>query len=160
MTAVETLILVAALGSALVAGVFWGFSTFIMRALGRLAPGEGIAAMQAINVTVFTPWFMGPFFGVPLLCLVIAGLAVFGGPLAGSWWLYAGCGLHVFGCFAVTAAGNVPLNDRLAAVDRSSEEGGQLWAHYLRRWTFFNHVRTAASLAASVLLLLALHAGI
>ena len=34
----------------LVAGIFFAFSTFIMRALGRLRPAEGVAAMQAINV--------------------------------------------------------------------------------------------------------------
>jgi uncharacterized membrane protein len=158
MTLAELLVLVAALASALIAGVFWGFSTFIMRALGSLSPKNGIAAMQAINVTVFTPWFMGLFFGTPLLCIVIAALAWWRGEPAESLNLYLGCGLHVIGCFAVTAAGNVPLNERLAAVACDSEEAARLWRHYQRRWSLFNHLRTAASLAAAVLLLLALKA--
>ena len=42
----------AAIGSGLIAGVFFAFSTFVMRALGRRPPTEGMAAMQAINVAV------------------------------------------------------------------------------------------------------------
>jgi hypothetical protein len=36
--------------SSLIAGVFFAFSTFVMKALVRLPPAQGIAAMQAINV--------------------------------------------------------------------------------------------------------------
>jgi uncharacterized membrane protein len=36
-------------------------------------------------------------------------------------------------------------------VDPSGAEGASLWARYLKDWTFWNHVRTIASLAASVL---------
>ena len=39
----DTLTLIAILGAALVAGIFWAFSTFIMRAFGRLPPAGGIA---------------------------------------------------------------------------------------------------------------------
>ncbi len=54
-TVVNAMILFCALGSALVAGVFFAFSTFVMKALGRLQPEQGIAAMQSINVTVLNP---------------------------------------------------------------------------------------------------------
>ena len=60
--------LIAALGSGLIAGVFFAFSTFVMKALARLAPAEGIAAMQSINVVVLNPWFLGAFFGTALGC--------------------------------------------------------------------------------------------
>jgi uncharacterized membrane protein len=42
--------LFSALGCGLVAGVFFAFSTFVMNALTRLAPKEGIAAMQSIRL--------------------------------------------------------------------------------------------------------------
>lgn len=45
-----SLTLVAALGSGVVAGVFFAFSTFVMKALGHLSPPIGMAAMQSINV--------------------------------------------------------------------------------------------------------------
>lgn len=51
-TALFVLAALAALGSALMAGTFFAFSSFIMGALGRLPPAEGISAMQSINVVV------------------------------------------------------------------------------------------------------------
>jgi uncharacterized membrane protein len=47
--------LASALGCGLVAGVSFAFSAFVMPALKRLKPAEGIAAMQAINVAAVTP---------------------------------------------------------------------------------------------------------
>jgi uncharacterized membrane protein len=48
------LTLFAALGCGLVAGVFFAFSTFVMKALARLPAEQGIAAMQAINAAAAT----------------------------------------------------------------------------------------------------------
>jgi len=44
-----------AVAAALVGGILFAFSTFVMRALARQPPAAGIAAMQAVNATVFTP---------------------------------------------------------------------------------------------------------
>jgi uncharacterized membrane protein len=57
------LALVAALGCGLMAGTFFAFSVFVMRALGRLPGAHGIAAMQSINIAVVNPWFMTVFMG-------------------------------------------------------------------------------------------------
>jgi uncharacterized membrane protein len=46
------LTVVAALGCGLNAGVFFAFSSFVMAALRRLPPAQGIAAMQSINVEI------------------------------------------------------------------------------------------------------------
>lgn len=59
---------VSALGCGLVSGIFFAFSTFIMRALARLPPAEGIAAMQSINVAVINRWFFAAFFGTAVCC--------------------------------------------------------------------------------------------
>ncbi|WP_338017020.1 anthrone oxygenase family protein [Myxacorys almedinensis] len=45
----------------------------------------------------------------------------------------------------------MPLNDALASVKPDSPEGATLWARYLTDWTFWNHVRTIAALAAAAL---------
>jgi uncharacterized membrane protein len=50
--------LVAVLGCTLIAGVFFAFSNFVMNALSRLSPAQGIAAMQSINLTLTNPLFM------------------------------------------------------------------------------------------------------
>ena len=58
---VVALVVAAVLGSGVVAGFFFAFSVCVM--LARLAPAEGIHAMQAINVVVLNPWFFTAFFG-------------------------------------------------------------------------------------------------
>src|SRR3546814_16581511 len=40
----------AAFGAALVGGVFFGFSNFVMAGLGRTPPEQGVAAMNSINI--------------------------------------------------------------------------------------------------------------
>jgi uncharacterized membrane protein len=66
------LILAAALGAGLVAGIFLAFSAFIMAALKRLPPEGGISAMQSINVTVLNPVFFFVFFGTAVAALILA----------------------------------------------------------------------------------------
>lgn len=141
--------LLAVLGCGLVGGVFFAFSNFVMRGLGRLPPPEGIAAMQAINITVINPGFMGIFLGTAALSLFLAIAAVQRWPQPSALYGLAGSLLYLIGSFGVTIACNVPLNDSLARVDPQSPEGAQLWSHYLVWWTIWNHVRTVASVAAS-----------
>ena len=147
-------VLIAAIGAFVIGGVFYGFSTFIMQALARVPVPEGIRAMQAINVTVMTPLFLGVFTGTTLLLIVLGIVAGvnFGQP--GAIYVVAGAALYVLGCFAVTMALNVPLNNAIAAADPASAEGAAIWARYLCDWVFWNHVRTAASLAGAVVLVL------
>ena len=56
----------------------------------------------------------------------------------------------------MTVAFNVPLNNRLASAEPDSPAAEALWAHYLSRWTLWNHVRTVASLVAAGLFAMAL----
>lgn len=150
------LTLVAVLGCGLIAGVFFAFSSFVMRALGRLPPAEGMAAMQSINVVVLNPAFLGVFMGTAAACLAVAVLALLRWSQPGSAWLLTGGLLYLVGTFLVTIAFNVPRNDALAAVAATAPEAGPLWAGYLVSWTAWNHVRTAAALAALASFLFAL----
>jgi uncharacterized membrane protein len=150
---------VTAVGAGLVGGVFFAFSTFVMKALGRLRPSEGAAAMQAINVEAPNPAFMLALFGTGLAGLVLAvwGLADLDEPYAG--YLIAAGVVYFVGEVVLTGAYHVPRNNALARVDPESAEGQRLWERYRVDWTRWNHVRTAAGLAASALLMLALQAG-
>ena len=56
---ISILALITALGCGTIAGVFFAFSTFVMKALARLPANEGIAAMQSINVAAVNSWFWG-----------------------------------------------------------------------------------------------------
>jgi len=84
------LTLASALGCGLMAGVFFASSAFVMKALARLPPATGIAAMQSINVAAITPAFMGALFGTATLCVVlaVAALSMWGEP--GAAWLLVG----------------------------------------------------------------------
>ena len=150
------LILFAAVGSALSAGIFFAFSTFVMQALGQQTPASGIAAMQSINITVINPWFMVTFLGPAVVGAVLAISAVTQLDQPGAIYWLAGALLYIVGTIGVTVAGNVPLNDALAVVNPSSAEGATLWARYLTDWTFWNHVRTAAAFVAAALFTLSL----
>ena len=143
-------VVMALLGSALIGGVFFAFSSFIMKALGRVPSAEGIAAMQSINVVVLNPSFLGAFMGTAAISLVIAGLAVYGWEESSAAWFLAGALLYFVGTFLVTGLGNVPLNDQLAAVSATSPDALELWNHYLDRWTMLNTVRTAAAMFAAL----------
>lgn len=134
---VEVLRVVATVACGLVGGLLFVFSAGIMTALGR-TPG-GAEAMRAINAAVLNPVFLGVFTGSALVCaaLVVAVVVAGGSVLVGS-----AAAVHLVGAFGVTVVRNVPMNDALAA--------GRLdWETYRRRWTAWNHVRTAAAVLAT-----------
>src|SRR3954469_17068196 len=89
--------LLAALGCGLIAGVFFAFSTFVMKALARLPADEGMAAMQSINVVVLNPMFLGVFIGTAALCV---GALIFSWrhwPESGAFDLAVGSVLYLLG---------------------------------------------------------------
>jgi uncharacterized membrane protein len=154
-----SLTLLAAVGSGLVGGVFFGFSGFVMKALARLRPPQGIAAMQSINVVAVTPPLMIALFSTALACvaLIVSSFLKWREPVA--MLRLAGGGIYLVATVLVTIVGNVPLNNALAAVDPESTEGAAQWARYVPRWTAWNSLRTVGAIVAAVMLTLALSAG-
>lgn len=152
----SALVLVSALGCGLVAGIFFAFSTFVMKALVRIPPAQGIAAMQSINTTVINPWFMAAFLGTAVACALVAISSLLRWSESGAVYLLSGSLAYLIGTLLVTIVFNIPRNNALAAVDPASASGARLWASYVVSWTAWNHVRTTAALAAAVLLTVAL----
>ena len=143
------LILLSALGCGLSAGVFFAFSAFVMKALARLSPAQGIAAMQSINVAAITPLFMTALLGTAAACVVLAVTALQSWHRSGSAWLLTGSLLYLVGTIMVTRVFNIPRNNALNAVEPASAEGAVLWARFIRTWTAWNHLRTLTSLLAA-----------
>ena len=149
----EILLWFCALGCALLGGVYFAFSAFIMTALRELG-APGIAAMNAINRVILKSWFMPLFFGTTLACAALTIIGVLRLHAPGSLLLIAGGLLYVTGMFGVTMLCNVPLNNALQAVTTESRTGNAIWTDYLRRWTLWNHLRTASCLATAALFIL------
>jgi len=147
-TALFIVAFIGAVGSGMVAGVLFAFSSFVMPALARLSPPEGIRAMQAINVTAVTPAFMALFGGTTAISLLAAVVAIVEWGAPGANWVLAGGLVFFAGTFVLTGAFHIPRNNALAAVQADSEEGHRTWASYLRQWVAGNHVRTLAAAIA------------
>jgi uncharacterized membrane protein len=150
------LTLFAALGCGLMAGVFFAFSAFVMKALGRLPTADGIAAMQAINLAVVNPVFLTAFLGTAAACVltIISSLLRWQDPSA--VYLLIGGVLYLTGSFLVTVAFNIPKNDALASITPTDPDSANRWADYLTGWTAWNNVRMVAALAAAAAFILAL----
>lgn len=141
-TLLTILLWFCALGCALLGGLYFAFSTFIMTALERTGPANGAAAMNSINAVILRSLFMPFFFGTTVGSLVLA----IAGVIEGAWLMIAGGVLYVLGMFVVTMLGNVPLNNALATNPNDDN-----WRHFLVAWTRWNHVRTISCLGAAAL---------
>jgi uncharacterized membrane protein len=147
--------LISILGCTLIAGVFFAFSNFVMNALSRIQPATGIIAMQSINITVINPLFMTTFLGTGVACIFLVISSLLKWHQISSTYSILGSVFYLVGTIGVTIAFNVPLNDALAKVDPNSIEGMKLWATYITDWTFWNHVRALAAVAAAIAISLA-----
>ncbi len=149
------LTVVSAIGCGVVAGVFFAFSAFVMKALGRLPAAQGIAAMQAINRVALTPLFMVVLFGTAVSCaaLAISSLIMWNEPVAR--WLLASSVLYLSAILLIIAY-HVPRNEALATVEPHGTDAESDWVRYRSGWTLWNHVRTVAAFAAAVTLTIAL----
>lgn len=152
----DRLTLAAALGCALNGGVFFAWSTFVMDGLRRAAAPAGIAVMQSINRQAPTPAFMLLWLGTGLVTVVLAVWTAVSGGDRRAVLAVAAAIVYVGGSLVTTFVRNVPMNDRLDRVDADSAEGAAYWREYVRRWTAWNHLRTAAGTLSSGLLIVAL----
>jgi uncharacterized membrane protein len=148
--------IVTLLGCGLIAGVFFAFSTFVMKALAQLPAAQGIAAMQAINITVINPWFMIVFLGTGVACVILIISTLIKWHQPGAVYLLSGSLFYLIGTIAVTMVFNVPLNEALAIAKPDNADSATLWTRYLTDWTFWNHVRTVTSFAGAGCIAIAL----
>lgn len=150
-TFTSVLLWAMALGSGLMAGVYFAFSGFIMKAFDKIETTQSIAAMNSINDVILRSSFMPVFFGSSIGSFLLVTVAII-------YWGQAGAGpaliagmVYFVGMFVCTVVFNVPLNNALARLDPGSDNAQQIWSHYLRTWTKWNHLRTVSSLLTCVL---------
>ena len=132
-----------AIGCGLMAGLFFAFSVVIMKALGRITPAAGTAAMNSINDVILYSLFMPLFWGTTVASAALAVLAIAAWHEAGAKAMLAGGVIYLFGMFVCTVAIEVPLNNQLKS-SAGSDPVLSMWQRYLVLWTKWNHVRTVS----------------
>jgi len=151
------LLVIAVLGSGLMAGLFSSFSNFIMKSLAMISSASGISAMQSINIVIVRPAFILVFFGTGVLSLL--ALVVGWQELNTMARIFGSMGatMYILGGVGVTMVFNVPLNNSLAVVEAGSGAGEKMWQIYLVKWVFWNHVRSLATMLSTLCLVLAVY---
>jgi uncharacterized membrane protein len=156
----RALTLVAVIGAALMGGLFFAFSSFVMPALRRLPDQEGLTAMQAMNEAApSSPSLVTALVGTALVSLVLGISAV---TRLGGDGGNGGAGLQLAGgvlylvAFVLTVAYHIPHNDALGLVDPTGPDAAAAWRDYAQPWVLLNHVRALASVAAVASLTLAM----
>ncbi len=143
---------IAAISTGMMAGIYFAFSVFIMKALNTLPDEVGIASMKSINKVILSSGFMPLFFGSSLLALTL--IVIVDNPLEEPWVKGAGA-IYVVGMFLCTLFFNVPLNNRLENA-KDEKEAQQIWLMYKVQWTRWNHLRSFSSFLACIGYLIAL----
>jgi uncharacterized membrane protein len=129
------ILLAATIAAGLQAGTYYVWACGVMPGLAKVDDRTFTSSLNHMNVAIVNPVFMLSFLGAPAL----AAGAVAVSPSGARGWAIAGLVLAL-GTVAVTAAGNIPLNDALAA-------GGSR-ADFETAWVRWNIVRTLTSTGA------------
>ena len=148
---ITALLWTAALGSGLIAGIFFAFSVFIMQAFGKIDASQSIAAMNSINETILRSLFMPLFFGSSIISVILVIVAFANWGEAGAELTLIAGAVYFVGMFVCTVVFNVPLNNSLARLDSKSDDANQVWSRYLVTWTRWNHLRFVSSLVSCIL---------
>jgi uncharacterized membrane protein len=111
--------------------------------------------MQHINRTVIRSVFVVSLLAIAPLSAALAFYAAFNMDGSSRALTISAAVIYIPAVFLVTAAANVPRNERLDKMAAYSNEGRDYWAVYLREWTGWNHVRTIGSAATGAVYMLA-----
>lgn len=152
---IDLLLWFTLLSVAIMAGLYFAFSVFVMKSLDAIDHPAGMQAMQSINRVIVRTLFLPLFFGSTLSAVALIVIAFIDRAVVGANPLLAGCAIYVAGMFVVTVVGNVPLNNRLEATDAQGDQALAVWKDYLARWTRWNSIRTIACTVSLALLVLA-----
>jgi uncharacterized membrane protein len=155
MTLTSLLLLLTAVVTALIAGLYYGWSCSVIPGVARLPDAGYLSAMQAMNRAILNPLFFATFMGaavlLPVSTLLHRGEARF-------LWLLAATVVYLVGSFGLTMVCNVPLNNALDGLDLHTltDEGmARHRAAFEGPWVRWHTIRTWATVLALVLVVVA-----
>jgi len=159
MSVQNTLLFFAVLLSGLIAGLFYSYSCSVNSGLGKLQNLEYLRAMQSINVAILNPVFFLSFLGTLLVLPATAWVSYTQNPSMSFYLLLAASIIYVVGVFAITLAGNVPLNESLATFDLTKASPTELLKmrkSFELTWNRYHSIRAVASVISFALTILSL----
>ena len=143
----ETILSISIVLFGVMSGTYFAFSIIVMPVFKQLPVDVASNVMKKINSDILKSIFM-------LIFWLSTLSAVFLIVSSTNWLMVVSGAVYIAGMFCVTALCNVPLNKQLAdAVTKNMDE---VWTHYLKYWTAWNHIRTVCSSISLVLSVLAL----
>lgn len=161
MQAFVLVLIMAALLCALVTGLLFGFAIVAMPGLGTLDDRTFLGGFRAMDRIIQNrqPLFMLVWLGSAMAVVAAAAIGwnQTNGPA--QTLLIIAAGLYLIGVQGPTAAVNIPLNNRLQAIDPGSMSEGELaearsW--FEARWNRWNRIRTLVAALSTTLLLVVL----
>ncbi|MEK7434972.1 MAG: anthrone oxygenase family protein [Cyanobacteriota bacterium] len=156
MTNINIILLITAILTALMAGLFFSYSFSVVLGLGRLDNFEYINAMQSINREIKNPIFFIVFFGT-LLLLPITSFLHYQQTFSTKFlFILASTIFYVIGVFGVTVLGNIPLNEKLDKFNLQSSSSEIIKTerdNFEYRWNKLNLIRTISSTISIILII-------
>ncbi|SHF10990.1 anthrone oxygenase family protein [Pedobacter caeni] len=154
----SSLLALATITTALIAGLFYAFSVAVNPAFMQLPDAQYIQAMQEINRAIVNPVFLFGFLGSPLfLVLTVVGFRK--GPFSAKFiWILAAALIFITGGFGVTILRNIPLNNQLEAFSlkgASAEQVKVMRDAFAGSWNNWHTLRTVCSGFSLILLVIA-----
>lgn len=158
MTISNVILILTAIGTALMAGLFYSYSCSVVIGLRLLPDTEYISAMQAINKAIQNPIFLTCFIGTPLL-LPLSTYLNYSQPVPLKFWLLlTGTVVYLAGVLVITAFGNIPLNNTLEKfnlLNASKESISLQRINFETSWNMLNIIRTISSILSLVVVIIA-----
>lgn len=151
----DTLTLLTALGSGLMAGALFVFSNLVLKGLRSSPTPTAIAAMQALNGAVDRSLFVVAFTGTAVGSVVLAVSVAFRWEGLDSAMLLAG-GLLYLSVIVITRVVHLPRNAVLMTKDPDDAASATWWEEFRSVWNTWNRVRTLTALLASALMVISL----
>ncbi len=148
------ILLVTTALTALITGLFYSYSCSVNPGLAQLPDENYVAAMQSINQAIQNPAFFLSFMGTLVMLPVAAFMSYRNGITLQFYLLLTAALVYGIGSFGVTAAGNVPLNNTLAAFNLKAATAVEISAArraFEEKWNSLHQIRTWASLIALIL---------
>jgi len=146
-----TVLAIGVISCGMISGFFLTFSDFLMRSLKLAETTAGIEVMQIINREVWKSLTIYMLWGMVAYSVILGGYASYylNGSIAAL--IITGSITYVVGMLMVSYAFNIPMNNRLEALELSTPEAATYWHdNYVNRWVFWNYVRAIASGAAAL----------